>query len=349
MGVVNRFERQGFETKEDAAIWADEAFREATLLNGKAKNVTVQEYYDPWIDKCANSGRWSKDSLDSYRKIFEIYILPRYSRTFLTDINHQEFQNFLTHLAGIERPNGLIGYSTSTLKLIHNMFSAMINDAIQNEVLTVNKIKRMQIPSGLHKRNITISKNNYDKTIATAQRILSPLELGAFYLSLYGLRHSEILGMQFKNVYQDHVVVKVTRTKSVLEGQEKTKTDLSRRVVPISLKCANILAAAMRRSKELCDDTKNKCDLDSFIFVNLFGRPSDYAWVNRCFRKLSEELGFYIYPHLMRHAFATFAMPGADDKKDISNILGHKNMEMTMQYDTGTEEGQRKIIRFMEI
>ncbi|QGG59607.1 tyrosine-type recombinase/integrase [Loigolactobacillus bifermentans] len=349
MGVVNRFERQGFETKEDAAIWADEAFREATLLNGKAKNVTVQEYYEAWFNKRVKIGQWAKDSEASYKAIFNNYILPRYANVFLTDINHQEFQQYLNELATVERSNGKIGYSTSTLRLVHNMFSAMINDAIQNEVVVVNKIKRMQIPTGQHMRNIAISKDTYDRAIEIAEIMLSPLELGAFYLSLYGLRHAEILGMQFKSVYQDHVFVKTTRTKEVPKGQEKTKTDLSRRTVPISLKCANILAAAMRESKEIRYKNRHECGPDSFIVVNRDGVPADYHWMNRCFKKISKKLGFYIYPHLMRHAFATFAIPMAEDRKDVANILGHKNLEMTMAYDTGTEEGQRNVIKFMDI
>ncbi|QGG60126.1 tyrosine-type recombinase/integrase [Loigolactobacillus bifermentans] len=349
MGVVNRFERQGFETKEDAAIWADETLRQAILMNGKAKNVTVQEYYEAWSKKNISTGRWAKDSERTYGFIFRTYILPRYKNIRLIDINHQEFQNYLNWLATVERPNGLIGYSSSTLHTVHNMFSVLINDAVQNEIVAVNKIKRMQIPSGQHKRNIEISKGNYDKAIALARVMLSPLELGAFYLSLYGLRHSEILGMQFESVHQDHVFVKMTRTKAVSEGQEKTKTDLSRRVVPISLKTANILAAAMQYSKKVCESTQHECSPNSFIFVNDFGNPAGYGWINKCFQRISKKLGFYIYPHLMRHAFATFAMPGADDQKDVSNILGHKNLEMTMAYDTGTKEGQRKVINFLDL
>lgn len=51
---------------------------------------------------------------------------------------------------------------------------------------------------------------------------------------------------------------------------------------------------------------------------------------------------------MMRHAFATFAIPMADSAKDVANILGHSSVAMTEYYDTGTENGAKSVIERVE-
>ncbi len=47
----------------------------------------------------------------------------------------------------------------------------------------------------------------------------------------------------------------------------------------------------------------------------------------------------------MRHAFATFAFDIAGaNPRDIMNLLGHANVDMSLQYNRGSNEGSQRII-----
>lgn len=347
-GNVIRFEQAGFDSKTEAIAWADGAFRAATLTNGKARKVTVREYYEKWSQRQIADGVWSKDSIRNYECMYHNFILPKYGETPLNEINRDSFQLWINELI-LPRPNGKKGLSTSTLRMIKRMLSALLNDAILSELIVVNKIKRIRIPEGLNKRNVAISKEKYDEAINAAEKQLTDLQLGAFYLALYGLRHSEILGLKFKHVHQDHVHICFTRTLACPEGQEKTKTDSSLRDVPISLKGSNIIKRAIAESRQILLENDRDCGANSFIFVNNQGYPAGFSSLNNYFDTVSDAIGFHIFPHMMRHAFATFAVPLAADRKDVANMMGHKNIDMTMAYDNGTKDGQRKIIKMMDI
>jgi integrase len=347
-GHQHRFEHAGFANKQAAIEWADNALRAVKLTNGKAQKVTVREYYAKWSQRNIADGTWSKDSIRNYQIMYKNFILPKYGDTPLDEINRDSFQAWVDQLIR-PRANGKKGLSTSTLRMIKRMLSALLNDAILSELIVVNKIKRIRIPDGINKRNLAISREKYDEAIQAAEKILSDLQLGAFYLTLYGLRHSEILGLKFKHVHQDHVHICFTRTLACPEGQAKTKTDSSLRDVPISLKGSNIIKRAMAESKKIRLENNRKYDPDSFIFINSQGYPSGFSSLNNYFDTVSDAIGFHIFPHMMRHAFATFAVPLSDDRKDVANMMGHKNIEMTMAYDNGTKAGQRKIIKMMDI
>lgn len=348
-GHKKRFERAGFSNKQAATEWADNVLRDALLTNGKARKVTVKEYYEKWSERNVADGTWSRDSLWNYNTMFNSHIIPHYGDTPLDEITRDSFQDWIDELIHYPRADGKVGYSSNTLYMIRRMLSAMLNDAILSEVITVNKIKRIRIPDGVNKNNVDIPRDKYDAAIQAAEHLLSDDQLGAFYLTLYGLRHSEVLGLKYKHVHQNYIHVCWTRTRACPEGQKKTKNSTSTRDVPISLKCSNILKRAMLATKQIKLENELQVAKDDFIFVNAQGYPLGFSSLNMLFKPISKAIGFHVYPHLMRHAFATFAIPLSEDRKDVSNILGHKNLNMTDYYDNGTKEGQRKIVGLMDI
>ncbi|WP_137597112.1 tyrosine-type recombinase/integrase [Paucilactobacillus kaifaensis] len=346
------FEKQGLKNSRLATQWADEAIHQAMLNNGTAKHVSVQEYFNLWRKRHTDVNDWKPDTIRDYDMIFNNHILPRYGNTKLEDINRNEFQEYLNSLYEIERvgkSSTKIGYSSKTISTIKHNFSIMLNEAVEDELIPINRIKRCRVKdTDKHKRNLSITEDKYFEAIDAANRVLDPIGLGMFYLSLLALRHGEIMGMQPQYVFLDHVQVEISRTLAAPDGNT-LKNKRSYRDVPITPKVHKILQNAINASRQIYSECDKQLKKDSFIFVNRDARPMNYTTINHHFDLVSDEIGFHIYPHLMRHAFATFAMPQAADPVDVQNIMGHSHLDMTLKYDTGTEKRAKEIVKNMSV
>lgn len=452
-GQKHSIRKRGFESSYDAIEWANKAERDAQLNTGTAKHVTVEEYYHQWMDR--NEKYWSVETYHDYHMKFKNYLLPEFGKYELRDVTRDQFQRFISKLEKVPRSAGRVGYSSKTISTIKSYMSMLLNDAVYSGIIPSNKLRNLRIKSNVGVQNSEIDVKTYDRAIKTADRILSPGYLAAFYLSLVALRHGEILGMQPKNIFEDYVHIDLTRTAHQPEGG-KTKTPAAVRNVPITPKIYQLLQGAVRYARQLYLDNDKQFTSDSFIFVNeedaspwsytrlnyifdiinmamgnriaVYGSGSIYvddsdghriivdsngqirfatdngfqpgkkSMVKLTYNIMDEYTGIevtnedgskilvttqvenvkaearlldksgreianatigdkanvtilnnpHIFPHKMRHAFATFSVPVADDPVDVMKIMGHTDLRMTRYYDNGTKVGQQKIVNMME-
>lgn len=443
--------KRGFESSYDAIEWANETERELLLQSGTAKRVTVEEYYHAWMER--NESYWSVETYHDYHMKFKNYLLPEFGKFELRDVTRNQFQKFITKMEQIPRTAGRVGYSTKTISTLRNYMSMLLNDAVYSGLIPSNKLRNLKIKENIGVQNNEIDKDTYARSIKTAERVFSPSYLAAFYLSLVALRHGEILGIQPRFIFEDHVHVAVARTTHQPEGG-KTKTTAGTRDVPITPKIFQVLQSAVRYARQLSLDMDREFTSKSFIFLNEDATPWNYTRLNHIFDILSTKMGDrvavynsgtifiddhdnhrividqdhnigfsttdgfvsgdlskvklvknvlgditgvevvstdrcktivntdvdekaeavtydsngvetaretlpsgknilvlnnpHLFPHKMRHAFATFSVPLADDPVDVMKIMGHTDFRMTQYYDNGTKDGQHKIINLME-
>lgn len=225
----------------------------------------------------------------------------------------------------------------------------MLNDAVDGDYIDANRIHRVRIKSHVSERNKEISLQQYLAAIKAANKVLTSIGKLRFYLSLLGLRHAEILGFTESHLTPTTYFIARTRTSAAPMGNTP-KTFDSKRTIPVTPDVYQVVQDAIVASKRIYLECEKKSNYtpDSFVIVNRDAQPLNYTSLNYFFQKVSDEIGFHIYPHIMRPAFAIFSLPKARNPKDVMKILGHSSMTMTAYYDNGTKEGQSNVVSMMD-
>ena len=164
--------------------------------------------------------------------------------------------------------------------------------------------------------------------------------------AIYGLRRSELLGLQWDSIDEErgtlaicHTVVKVT---SVVE-KDKTKNRTSRRAFPLTPEARAIFAEAKRKEIENrrlfgADYTENP-----YVFKWDDGQPYSPDYISHRFNDLLKKHGLpHIRFHEIRHTFATHALTSGVDAKTLAGILGHTNASFTLDTYTHVTPDMRE-------
>jgi len=81
------------------------------------------------------------------------------------------------------------------------------------------------------------------------------------------------------------------------------------------------------------------------LFLNRYGERLTERRVQRILEKYATIAGIEkrVYPHLLRHTFATHLLDGGADLRVVQELLGHANLSSTQIYTHVTKSQARKI------
>lgn len=311
----------------------------------KNKNITVREYFPVFREDKLNSENWNKTSLQSYDSAFNNHLLPMYGDTPLIRLERTHYQRFITSKINDE------GYSPETVRSINNCFMALINHAVDVGVIERNRLKRIRISEGDYKpkkKHLTIKE--YNQFMASAKEVIkNKVDYSMIYLSTFGLRRGEIMGLSPRYVHFDEndnawLEIKRTRTQEYPDGKGP-KNPSSERTIVIDSEGSELLAYAIEEAEEIKKDFGQILHQDDFIFIDpSTGEPYHIGRLNSLMKTVSRASGIYCHPHMMRHTFATLSRIENADPRLLADYLGHKNTTMTDHYSHATAEGMMTII-----
>ena len=81
------------------------------------------------------------------------------------------------------------------------------------------------------------------------------------------------------------------------------------------------------------------------LFINRYGERLIERRVQRILEKYANVAGIdkRVYPHLLRHTFATHLLDGGADLRVVQELLGHANLSSTQIYTHVTKSQARKV------
>ncbi|MGH9477253.1 MAG: tyrosine recombinase [Terriglobales bacterium] len=138
-----------------------------------------------------------------------------------------------------------------------------------------------------------------------------------------GLRASELVGLRSADVDLESGVLRC-------EGKA-----CKQRLVPLNHRAVAAVQAYLR----------GRCSPAGWLFPGSGGRPWTRQGLWRRLRAYGLATGAHVYPHLLRHSFATQLLEGGADLRSLQALLGHADIQTTQIYTHVATERLQEVYR----
>jgi len=181
------------------------------------------------------------------------------------------------------------------------------------EALSLPRIERY-LPETLNEIQVEQLLNGIDTKVPLGLRDRAMIEL--LYAS--GLRISELAGARLENFYPEEGTIRV------LGKGNKT------RIVPVGRKACEALACYLSTERPRLIKRRSRSE----IFLSERGTKLTTARIWQIVKEKARHAGLEknIYPHLLRHSFATHLLSNGADLRIIQEMLGHADISTTQVY-----------------
>ncbi len=172
----------------------------------------------------------------------------------------------------------------------------------------------MTLPETLHAPELVRLLESIDPSVALGRRDLAILEL--FYAS--GLRLSELCKVRLEMMDSEQGFIRI--------HGKGGKT----RIVRVGVKAREAVEDYLRNERPNLVTKKTS----SHIFLSVRGGPLSPDRVRQIVKERAKMAGIdqNVYPHLLRHSFATHLLEGGADLRVIQELLGHADISTTQIY-----------------
>jgi integrase/recombinase XerD len=224
------------------------------------------------------------------------------------------------------------GMAAASIKLIVVAIKIFFRFLHVRHVVSTDIAELMPLPRIERYLPETLNENEVQRLIEGIQTD-QPLGLRdrAIIELLYssGLRISELTNMRLEHLFLEEKVVRVTG--------KGNKT----RIVPLGGKASEAIVAYLERERP--DYVKRRTGSELFLSVRGSKLTTARCWQIVKAHAKRAGLEENVYPHLLRHSFATHLLSGGADLRIIQEMLGHADISTTQIY-THVDQSRLKSI-----
>lgn len=253
-----------------------------------------------------------------YDNLLKVHIFPYFKDMEFLDIDDVSISIFLSKMYD--------NLSASTIKTIYYLIQAILNYGSKKYKLDLRHYN-VRLPK--IKRNVTPLTETQQIIIEKKANELNKEVTRAIFLGLYaGLRLGEICSLKWEDIDFDRKTINVNksvqRIRNISNNSKTilligtTKTNNSNRFIPIS-------GPLLKYLKKIYFNNS-----DCYVLNNK-SKVIDPRKIQFQFKKLLNECNLAdINFHMLRHTFATNCIKLGIDVKSLSEILGHSNVNTTL-------------------
>ncbi|MEX2553902.1 MAG: site-specific integrase [Actinomycetota bacterium] len=307
----------------------------ASLDNGsyvQPSSVTVGDYVESWIAAAQGNGRIRPGTASLYETVLRAYIVPTVGHKSLQELRATDLDRAYAHLL---KQGGRQGgpLAAKTVKSAHTLLHKALSDAVKKGLISSNPAEVADSPTPQRKEMKTWTAGQLGQFLEYVKddRLFAAFRLA----SMTGMRRAEVLGLRYKDLSLDRGRVSIVQTLVLVGGKPtisaNAKTDSGRR--SIGLDPETLQALKTHRSAHAEERLSLGLGLteDDLVFSKVDGTPIHPSWFSRTFTRLSRAAGLPVIRfHDLRHGFATMSLDAGVRVWDVSDILGHKNISITL-------------------
>ncbi len=332
------------------------------ILTGfdKAPDYTVEEWFEEWFD-LYKTPHIKHTSVQPMKRRVKGTFLPYIGKIKLKDLKNRDLQIAVKELLD----EGRIARSSIAEAL--NRLSDCFASAVNNRYMPSNPAFDLCVP---FKEELWVEqrwlKNNEIKIFL--QKALSeyPFFYPMLYVMIYtGLRIGEIGGLQWKDVnFKDkYIQVNQALYTEYKNGTKKMgfttlKTPNSYRKVPFMGKVEDVLNIQKEQidtlKATLGERYRSKNEYEDLVFVTTMGSPMIRHNAEKVVNKVVNSINYEeainaknegrepiyferVYPHALRHTFASLCYQAKFEAKKTQSLMGHAHLSTTMDIYTHLE------------
>ncbi len=164
-----------------------------------------------------------------------------------------------------------------------------------------------------------------ETTLGERDRVMLEVLYGA------GLRVSELVSLELQQINFSLGIINV-----IGKGDKE-------RIVPLPLPIITHIRDYIDRGRKKLLKGKSS----NYLFLNRSGRPLSREGFWKNIRRYAARAGIRqkVYPHLLRHSFATHLLSGGADLRIVQTLLGHADLSTTQIYTRVDAERLREVYR----
>jgi integrase len=273
---------------------------------------TVKKYGKQWLYSPLREQ--VESTLMKYQETFKQHIEPYFGSKRLDEIKRRHVKEFIGSLKSR-------GLSVSRTKVIKAVLSGIYENAIEDEIVSVNPCQGTTKYCG---KETETSINPLTPT--EVQEMLEnsaglEIELATAYLVAVrtGIRLGELLALEWTDIDWNKRTVEVSKSydyhlrKTRLPKNKKTRT-------------VDLTPSTVEALKDLRKQRK-VASISGLIFTNAKGKRLIYNFLQRKVKEVSPRP---IRFHDLRHTYATLRIAKGDNIVDVSKQLGHSKVSMTL-------------------
>lgn len=295
------------------------------------KRICFEEISKEWIDSKKNFIKTS--TYCNYIYTIHKYLYPYFGGMKIRRLRKYNYNNIVDEM--------MEGLEAKTVRDIINILKQILRFA-QEEYNCNIKYEKIQLPKIENNRIKVFNKNERTKIENYCIKIGTLKSYGILICLNSGLRIGELCALKWRDIDLEERMIDVhdTLQRIYLKEEGKTKiiidaakTACSIRSIPISDKLYNILKELSKKSKK-----------DEFFLTSSnkkYVEPRSYQNIYKEILKKSKVK--YKKFHTLRHTFATDCIEAGMDAKALSEILGHANVNITLnRYVHSSNKMKRK-------
>jgi integrase len=279
------------------------------LKNAPPKmEMSFQELAKRWEN--AEGSTMKATTLHHYKNALRAYVLPKFGERKVTEINREDIQNFLAEKAR--------KYSESTLRSMRVVLGLTLGWANNCGWIEKNPCTRIKLPKRTGGRRVTRTVLTAGQMNAIAEKLKEPYATLILFLAATGLRIGEAVAIKWTDFRNNLLHV----TRRIYDGDvDAVKSKRSERRLPIN---------------PLLMERMEKLGKGEWVFRSRAGTPLNPGnALKRHVRPAAEKLGISLGGwHDFRHTLSTKLRRSGVHPKVVSDILGHKKVNLAMDvYD----------------
>ena len=280
------------------------------------------KYIDDYLEYIKNIKNYSNYTIINYKKDIDQFLifLKKENINDLTKITYDDIRNYLAYLNKINYKNKSISRMLSTLRSLFNYLESEKIININPTKLISNPKKEIRLPNFL---SINEIEKLLSMKIENKYDIRDLLIIELLYST--GIRVGEAINIKMSDINTYDKTIKVlgkgSKYRYVLYGTRFDK----------------LYNEYMNYFK---DNSK-----DNYLLVSVNNKKLSESMIRKILNKvaLKTNLNRHIYPHMLRHTYATHMLNNGAELLSVKELLGHKNIETTGIYTHVSNEYLRKV------